>query len=146
MDFPTYIQSKKLEVHTLFLTLNTLKVATIYLLNGTLGRKLRHLQPTPSQYFKPCGNFKARIVVDEHLNKETTKKCLLRSCFIEELQICFTAEPNNFQLWGADDENAYLQALTKEKLNWPRSSRYTRTCSCYIQGTQLYKTCRSMLV
>ena len=28
----------------------------------------------------------------------------------------FIAELNNFQLWGADDEKANLQALTKEKL------------------------------
>ena len=28
----------------------------------------------------------------------------------------FTAEPNNIQLLGADDKNAYLQALTKGKL------------------------------
>ena len=26
----------------------------------------------------------------------------------------FTTEPNNFQLWGADDENAYIQTLTKK--------------------------------
>ena len=28
----------------------------------------------------------------------------------------FTAEPSNFQLWGGDVENVYLQALTKEML------------------------------
>ena len=28
----------------------------------------------------------------------------------------FLAELNNLQLWGADVGNAYLQALTKEKL------------------------------
>ena len=28
----------------------------------------------------------------------------------------FNDEPNNFQLLGADDETAYLEVLTKEKL------------------------------
>ena len=48
-NFSTSNQSRNLEVHTLFLTLNMLKVATIYLLSGTLGRKLGNLQPSPYQ-------------------------------------------------------------------------------------------------
>ena len=43
MDFPTPNQSRDIEVHTLSLTLNTMKVATIYLLNGILGRNLCNL-------------------------------------------------------------------------------------------------------
>ena len=43
MDFPTPNQSRDIEVHTLFLTLNTMKVATIYLLNGILVRNLCNL-------------------------------------------------------------------------------------------------------
>ena len=38
MDVPTPNESRDIEVHTLFLTLNTMKVAIIYLLNGILGR------------------------------------------------------------------------------------------------------------
>ena len=43
MDFPIPIQSRDIEVHTLFLMLNSMKVATIYLLNGILGRNLCNL-------------------------------------------------------------------------------------------------------
>ena len=49
MDFPTPNQSRDIEVRTLFLILNNMKVATIYLLSGTLGRKLLNLQPTTWQ-------------------------------------------------------------------------------------------------
>ena len=38
MDFRTPNQSRDIEVHTLFLILNNMKVATIYLLNGILER------------------------------------------------------------------------------------------------------------
>ena len=68
--------------------------------------------------FKPCGNFKARLVVDGHLTKEPTE--IVHSGVVVSLRkfrlAMFTAESSNFQLWGADDENAYLQALTKAKL------------------------------
>ena len=43
MDFSTLYQSRDIDVHTLFLTLNSMKVATIYLLNGILGRNLCNL-------------------------------------------------------------------------------------------------------
>ena len=67
MDLLISNQSRNMEVHTLLLTLNTLKVATIYLLNGTLRSKL----PTNTTAdLKPCGNFKARLAVDGHLTKE----------------------------------------------------------------------------
>ena len=93
-----------------------LKVATMYLLNGTLGRNWK--PPTKSiAGFKLHGNLKARIVVDGHLSKEPTE--IVHSGVVSLWNfrlVMFTAEPNNFQLWGADDENAYLQALTKEKL------------------------------
>ena len=42
-DFPAPNQSRDIEVHTLFLTLNSMKVATIYLFNGILGRNLCNL-------------------------------------------------------------------------------------------------------
>ena len=43
MDFSTPNQPRDIEVHTLFLTLNSMKVATIYLLNEILGRNLCNL-------------------------------------------------------------------------------------------------------
>ena len=68
--------------------------------------------------FKPCGNFKARLVVEGHLTKEPTETVHSGVVSLRNFRLAmFTAEPNNFQLWGADDENAYLQALTKEKLS-----------------------------
>ena len=67
--------------------------------------------------FKPCGNFKARLVVDGHLTKEPTKIVHSGVVSLRNFRLTtFTAEPSNFQLCRADDENAYLQALTKERL------------------------------
>ena len=43
MDFSTPNQSRDIEVHTLFLTLNSMKVATTYFLDGILGRILCNL-------------------------------------------------------------------------------------------------------
>ena len=44
-------------------------------------------------------------------------KLSIQVFFFEEPQIAmFLAELNDLQLWGADVGNAYLQALTKEKL------------------------------
>ena len=43
IDFPTPNQSRDIEVHTLFPTLSTMKLATIYLLNGILRRNLCNL-------------------------------------------------------------------------------------------------------
>ena len=67
--------------------------------------------------FNPCGNFEARLLVDGHLTKEPTEIDHSGVVSLWNFRLpLFTAEPNYFQLWGADDENAYLQALTKEKL------------------------------
>ena len=66
--------------------------------------------------FKPCGNFKARYVLDGHLTKEPADIVPSGLDSMRNFKLAmFTAEPNNFQLWGADDENAYLQALTKKQ-------------------------------
>ena len=108
MDFSTSNQSRNTDVHTLFLTLNTLKVATIHLQNGTLGKTTS----TNMADFKPCGNFKVRLVVDEHLTKEPTEIDHSGIVSLRNFRLTmFIAEPNNFQLWGADDENAYLQCI-----------------------------------
>ena len=55
---------------------------------------------------KHCGKFKASLVADGHLTKEWRNLRLAM----------FLAELNNLELWGADVGNAYLQALTREKL------------------------------
>ena len=70
------------------------------------------------QDFKPCGNFKARVVIDGYLTKVPTKIVHSGAISLKNLKLAmFTAEPINFQLWGTDDENAYFQALTEEKLS-----------------------------
>ena len=65
--------------------------------------------------FKPCGSFKARVVIDGYLTNEPTK--IVHSGAISLKNLKLAAEPINFQLWGTDDENAYFQALKKEKLS-----------------------------
>ena len=65
--------------------------------------------------FKPCRNFKARLVIDAYLTKQLSEIVHSGVVSLRNFRLAmFTAEPNNFQLWGADDENAYLQPLTKE--------------------------------
>ena len=67
--------------------------------------------------FKPCGNFKARLVVDGHLTKEPTETAYSRDVSLRNFRLAmFIAELNNLQLWGVDVGNTYLQPLTKEKL------------------------------
>ena len=67
--------------------------------------------------FKLCGNSKAGLVVDGHLTKEPTEIVDLRVVSLRSCRLAmFTAEPNILQLWGADGENEYLQALTKEQM------------------------------
>ena len=64
-----------------------------------------------------CGKFKARLVVDEHLTKEPMETVYSGVVSLRNLRLAmFLAELNNLELWGADVGNAYLQALTKEKL------------------------------
>ena len=66
---------------------------------------------------KHCGKFKARLVADGHLTKEPMETVYSVVVSIRNLRLAmFLAELNNLELWGADDGNAYLQALTREKL------------------------------
>ena len=66
---------------------------------------------------KHCGKFKARLVADGHLTKEPNETVYSGVVSLRNLRLAmFLAELNNLQLWGADVGNAYLQALTKEKL------------------------------
>ena len=66
---------------------------------------------------KHCGKFKARLVADGHLTKEPKETVYSGVVSIRNLRLAmFLAELNNLELWGADVGNAYLQALTREKL------------------------------
>ena len=66
---------------------------------------------------KHCGNFKARLAADGHLTKEPMETVYSGVVSIRNLRLAmFLAELNNLELWGADVGNAYLQALTREKL------------------------------
>ena len=66
---------------------------------------------------KHCGKFKARLVADGHLTKEPNETVYSGVVSLRNIRlVMFLAELNDLQLWGADVGNAYLQALTKEKL------------------------------
>ena len=66
---------------------------------------------------KHCGKFKARLVADGHLTKEPMETVYSGVVSIRNLRLAmFLAELNDLELWGADVGNAYLQALTREKL------------------------------
>ena len=66
---------------------------------------------------KHCGKFKARLVADGHLTKEPMETVYSGVVSIRNLRLAmFLAELKNLELWGADVGNAYLQALTREKL------------------------------
>ena len=64
-----------------------------------------------------CGKFKARLVADGHLTKEPNETVYSGVVSLRILRLAmFLAELNDLQLCGVDIGNAYLQALTKEKL------------------------------
>ena len=66
---------------------------------------------------KQCGKFKARLVADGHLTKEPNETVYSGVVSLRILRLAmFLAELNDLQLYGVDIGNAYLQALTKEKL------------------------------
>ena len=59
---------------------------------------------------KHDGKFKARLAAYGHLTKEPVVS--LRSLRM----VVFLSELNDFEIWGADAENAYLEAYTDQKL------------------------------
>ena len=66
---------------------------------------------------KHCGKFRTRVVADGHLTKEPMETVYSGVVSIRNLRLAmFLAELNNLELWGPDVENAYLEALTREKL------------------------------
>ena len=61
--------------------------------------------------------FKARFVTDEYLTKEPTETVYSGVASLRNLRLAiFPAELINLQLLGANVGNAYVQALTKQKL------------------------------
>ncbi|KAL7570929.1 hypothetical protein ACA910_002562 [Epithemia clementina (nom. ined.)] len=66
---------------------------------------------------KHDGRHKARLVADGHLTKEPVETIYSAVVSIQNLRITvFLAELNILELWGADIGNAYLEALTGEKI------------------------------
>ena len=66
---------------------------------------------------KHCGKFKVRLVADGHLTKEPMESMYSGVVSLRGLRLAmFLAECNKLLLWGGDIGNAYLEALTKEKL------------------------------
>ncbi|KAL7563771.1 hypothetical protein ACA910_020455 [Epithemia clementina (nom. ined.)] len=66
---------------------------------------------------KHDGRHKARLVADGHLTKEPVET--IYSGVVSICNLCITivlSELNNLTLWGADIGNAYLEALTGEKI------------------------------
>ena len=66
---------------------------------------------------KHCGKFKGRLLADGHLTKEPNETVYSGVVSLRNLRLTmFLAELNGLQLWGVHIGNAYLQALTKERL------------------------------
>ena len=66
---------------------------------------------------KHCGKFKRRLLADGHLTKEPMESMYSGVVSLRGLRlVMFLAELNKLLLWGGDVGNAYLEALTKEKL------------------------------
>ena len=66
---------------------------------------------------KHDGRFKARLVADGHLTKEPVESIYSGVVSLRSLRmVVFLSQLNNFEIWGADVGNAYLEAYTDEKL------------------------------
>ena len=66
---------------------------------------------------KHDGRFKARLVADGHLTKEPVESIYSGVVSLRSLRmVVFLFQLNNLEIWGADVENAYLEAYTDEKL------------------------------
>ena len=66
---------------------------------------------------KHDGRFKARLVADGHLTKEPVESIYSGVVSLRSLRmVVFLSQLNALEIWGADVENAYLEAYTDEKL------------------------------
>ena len=88
-------------------------------------RKDHHYAPSRCQKIRVhfvfevhhCEKYKGRLVVDGHLTKEPMESVYSGVVSLRGLRlVTFLAELNKLLLWGGDVGNAYLEALTKEKL------------------------------
>ena len=63
------------------------------------------------------GRHKAKLVADGHLTPEPIENIYSRVVSLRNLRlVIFLGKLNHLDLWGADIGNAYLEALTDEKL------------------------------
>ena len=63
------------------------------------------------------GRHKARVVADGHLTAEPVESIYSGVFSLRNLRlVIFLGKLNNFELWGADIDNAYLKAATEENL------------------------------
>ena len=66
---------------------------------------------------KHDGRHKARLVADGHLTDDPDEDTYSGVVSLRSLRLTiFLAELNNLELWGADIGNAYLEAITEEKV------------------------------
>ncbi|KAL7578841.1 hypothetical protein ACA910_016061 [Epithemia clementina (nom. ined.)] len=66
---------------------------------------------------KHDGRHKARLVADGHLTRSNTEGAYSGVVSLQSLRIVmFLSELNALKLWGADIDNAYLEAFTEEKI------------------------------
>ena len=89
--------------------------------------KLRKVSNAPTGYqkirvhiifaVKHDGRHKARLVAGGHLTPDPIESIYSGVVSIRSLRMVIVlAKLNNFEVWGADTGNAYLEAKTKEKL------------------------------
>ena len=63
------------------------------------------------------GRHKARLVADGHLTPEPVESICSGGVSLRNVRlVIFLGKLNNLELWGADIGNAYLEAVTEEKL------------------------------
>ena len=63
------------------------------------------------------GRHKARLVADGHLTPDPVESIYSAVVSLRNLRlVIFLSKLNNLELWGADNGNAYLAAVTEEKL------------------------------
>ena len=66
---------------------------------------------------KHDGRFKARLVAHGHLTKEPVESIYSGVVSLRRLRmVVFLSQLNDFEIWGADVGNAYLEAYTDQKL------------------------------
>jgi Reverse transcriptase (RNA-dependent DNA polymerase) len=66
---------------------------------------------------KHDGRHKARLVAGGHMTEINTESVYSGVVSLRGIRlVIFLAELNQLELWGADVGNAYLEALTKEKV------------------------------